>query len=100
LGTLETIIVANIGKLTVCGRSMVRLGRVDAGTTPAATNSQWVFQTSVDVTLLLLLLAMHDVIFGLTHLVGCGSRDLRETSWKEREHGTLVAPPRVGTAAP
>jgi hypothetical protein len=33
---------------------MVLLGRVDAGTTPAATNSQWVFQTSVDVTLLLL----------------------------------------------
>jgi hypothetical protein len=35
---------------------MVLLGRVDAGTTLAATNSQWVFQTSVDVTLLLLLL--------------------------------------------
>jgi hypothetical protein len=34
---------------------VVLLGRVDAGTTPAATNSQWVFQTSVDVTLLLLL---------------------------------------------
>jgi hypothetical protein len=34
---------------------MVLLGRVDAGTTPAATSSQWVFQTSVDVTLLLLL---------------------------------------------
>jgi hypothetical protein len=28
---------------------VVLLGRVDAGTTPAATNSQWVFQTSVDV---------------------------------------------------
>jgi hypothetical protein len=32
-----------------CGHCMI-----DAGT--AATNSQWVFQTSVDVTLLLLLL--------------------------------------------
>jgi hypothetical protein len=50
LRNLETI-VATI----LCGRSMVLLGRVDAGTTPAATNSQWVFQTSVDVTLLLLL---------------------------------------------
>ena len=36
--------------------SVVELGRVDAGTASgrciiAATNSQWVFQTSVDVTL-------------------------------------------------
>jgi hypothetical protein len=37
----------------LCGRSVVLLGTVDAGTTPAATNSQWVFETSVDVTLLL-----------------------------------------------
>jgi hypothetical protein len=35
---------------------VVELGRVDAGIASAATNSQWVFQTSVDVTLLLLLL--------------------------------------------
>jgi hypothetical protein len=38
------------------GPSVVLLGRVDAGTTPAATNSQWVSQTSVDVVTLLLLL--------------------------------------------
>jgi hypothetical protein len=35
---------------------VVDLGRVDAES--AATNSQWVFQTSVDVTLLLLLLSL------------------------------------------
>ena len=29
----------------------VELGRVAMQATPAATNSQWVFQTSVDVTL-------------------------------------------------
>jgi hypothetical protein len=34
---------------------VVELGRVDAES--AATNSQWVFQTSVDVTLLLLLVS-------------------------------------------
>jgi hypothetical protein len=32
------------------------LGRVDAGNESAATNSRWVFQTSVDVIILLLLL--------------------------------------------
>jgi hypothetical protein len=37
---------------TLC-RLVVELGRVDAES--AATNSQWVFQTSVDVTLLFLL---------------------------------------------
>jgi hypothetical protein len=36
----------------LCSRSVVLLGRVDAGNTPAATNYQWVFQTSVDVILL------------------------------------------------
>jgi hypothetical protein len=40
---LETIVAKT---QTYVGRSVVLLGRVDAGTTPAATNYQWVYSTS------------------------------------------------------